>query len=141
MIEQPRRDPHTQPGAPDTDVLLAQYQLMVDTYLKYLEITLKFTLFSYAVTGGILSYCLAHPAERLMIFGPWFLLLMNLFFALCFFIAAYLVKPVFDEVRDVSVRLHLGACPEVRFLTIVLFILGVLYLLIVAGLAVLIRRF
>ena len=41
------------------DDLWKQYQLHVDLYKHYLELSLKLNAFSYAVTGAILSFYLS----------------------------------------------------------------------------------
>lgn len=124
------------PEAPDKDVLLMQYQLMTDTYIKYLDLTLKFALFSYAVTGAIVSFCLSRPAEGVIKFGLFFPILMNLFFAGTCFLGAHLIRPMFDEVDRVTTALKLEAFPEVRFLTYVLLVLGVLFVIITVALVI-----
>ena len=65
-------NPSPSPPTPDKDVLMKQYQLMVDTYTKYLDVTIKFTLFTYAVTGAILSFYLSQPAQGVMRFALLF---------------------------------------------------------------------
>jgi hypothetical protein len=58
------------PERSNEDVLMKQYQTLVDTYKTYLDLTLKFVLFSYAVTGGIVSYCLVQAQHnRIIKFG------------------------------------------------------------------------
>jgi hypothetical protein len=124
------------PTAPelDRDILMKQYQLMVDTYLKYLDITLKFTLFSYAVTGAILSYYLSKPAEGFMKYGLVFPIVVNAVFGLSCFVAANWNRSIFGELERVTLLLNLGAFPDSRFLTYVLVALGALFALITIGL-------
>ena len=125
------------PPIADKEVLLKQYELMVETYTKYLDTTLKFTFFSYAVTGAILSYYLSRPAEGIMRLGLLFPILMNIAFAVSMFVAARWNRVIGEEISRVADLLSLEAFPDADFLTYVLVILGVLYSVITLGLTVL----
>ncbi len=109
---------------------------MVDTYLKYLDITLKFVIFSYAVTGAILSYYLSHPAEGIMRFALLFPILLNGVFAFSCFVAARWNKPMIEEVERVTQLLHLKSFPDPAFLSHVLKIFGWLFIAVTASLIV-----
>src|ERR1043165_6374543 len=131
--------PITPPPAerPSDDVLMKQYQVLVDAYKTYLDLILKFILFSYAVTGGILSLFLTHRAEGIMRFGLLFPIIMNAAFALLSFLGAHRVKPLSEEVERVTNALHLLATPDIDFLAFVLRLLGILYIILTIGLVVL----
>lgn len=118
------------------DVLMKQYQLLVDAYKSYLDIVLKFTVFTYAVTGGILSFYLSQKNEGIMRFGLVFPIVMNVTFAIFGFFAARTVEPMAAEVERVTSLLKLDAFPEIRFLKFILLMLGGLYLVIAFGLVV-----
>jgi hypothetical protein len=124
------------PVSPNESVLMQQYQILVDTYKTYLDLVLKFVLFSYAVTGGIVSYCLAQRQNAVIKFGLLFPIFMNLLFAGLCFLGASRVKPLADEVERVTDELKLLATPDIQFLTWVLSLLGILFLLICFGLGV-----
>lgn len=127
------------PASPVTaneTVFLQQYQILVDTYKTYLDLILKFVLFSYAVTGGIVSYCLAQRQNAVLKFGLLFPIVMNALFAGLCFLGASRVKPLTDEVERVTDELKLLATPDIQFLTWVLSLLGALFVLICVGLGV-----
>ncbi|SRR5258706_38913 len=131
-LNDPSPTPKTEP--PDNDILMKQYQLMVDTYLKYLEITLKFVVFTYAVTGAILSYYLSHPTEGIMRFALVFPTLLNGAFAASCFVAAQWAHPIGDEIDRVCGLLHVRAYPDPAFLSYALKVFGWLYIAITLGL-------
>jgi hypothetical protein len=124
------------PAAPDKDVLMKQYQLIVDTDTKYLDLTLKFTMFGYAVTGAILSFYLSRPNEHIMKFALVFPACMNAMFSITCFLAAHWIDPLTDEVKRVVGELGLKAFPDPAFLKYVLIILAFLYVAITIGLVV-----
>jgi hypothetical protein len=116
------------------DIQMKQYQLMVDTYLKYLDITLKFVVFTYAVTGAILSFCLSRPAEGIMRFALLFPTLLNGAFAVSCFVATRWNQPIIDEMDRLIDVLDVDAYPDPRFLSYVLKIFGSLFIAITLGL-------
>jgi hypothetical protein len=125
------------PRRPNDDVLMKQYQVLVDAYKGYLDLVLKFILFSYAVTGGIVSFYLSQRHEGIMKLGLVFPIIMNAAFAKLSFLAAHRVKPLSKEVERVTVELDLLATPDIDFLAVVLVMLGRLFVLITVGLVAL----
>lgn len=76
--------PTTAPRPPmrsGDDTLMKQYQILVDAYKSYFDLILKFILFSYAVTGAILSFYLSQSRQGIMRFGLFFPMIMNALFA------------------------------------------------------------
>ena len=53
----------------DRELLWRQYQLHVDLYKHYLDMTLKFNTFYYAITGGIVSFYFSRADLPLMIWS------------------------------------------------------------------------
>jgi hypothetical protein len=59
-----RRDNHPegmiqesqQPPPSEVELLWRQYELQVELYKQYLDLVLRFNVFYYAITGGILSF-------------------------------------------------------------------------------------
>ncbi|MFS8086814.1 MAG: hypothetical protein ACMG6H_14365 [Acidobacteriota bacterium] len=115
---------------------MKQYQILVDTYKSYLDLVLKFILFSYAVTGSFLSFYLSHSREGIMRFGLVFPIIMNALFTALSFLAASRVKPLSKEVERVTNELSLQATPDIDFLATVLLLLGVLFGIITCGLVI-----
>ena len=124
------------PKRSSEDVLMKQYQILVDAYKTYLDLILKFVLFSYAVTGAIVSYCLSQRQNGIMKFGLLFPIVMNASFAVLSFLGASRVKPLSEEVERVTNELKLSATPDVQFLALVLLLLGALFVLIFVGLII-----
>lgn len=124
----------TQTAQPDPEILMKQYQLMVDTYVKYLDITLKFVVFTYAVTGAILSYYLSQPSSGFIRFALLFPILLNATFAASCFVAIRWNKPIVNEIDRVIGLLNLEAYPDAQFLSYVLAIFGSLHVAITLGL-------
>jgi hypothetical protein len=131
---QPRATPPS--TQPDKDVMMKQYQILVDTYKTYLDLILKFILFSYAVTGGILSFYLSQRNEGIIKAGLVFPVIMNSAFAALSFLAAGRVKPLSEEVERVTNALDLLATPDIDFLAFALRLLGVLFIIVACGLVV-----
>ena len=49
----------------ERDLLWKRYEIEIDLYKHYLELTVKFNVFYYAATGGILSLYFRTPAPGL----------------------------------------------------------------------------
>jgi hypothetical protein len=106
-----RNSPIPEPASfPSEEVFLKQYQILVDAYKSYLDLILKFVLFSYAVAGAIVSYCLAQRQNAVIKFGLLFPIVMNTLFAGLCFLGASRVQPLTDEVERVTNELNLKAC-------------------------------
>ena len=122
----------------DKDTLMKQYQLMVDAYLKYLDLVQKLALFNYAITGAILSFYLSQKTiEGVMRFGLVFPIIMNLTFAVFSFFASRRISPIRDEINRVVVLLSLEAFPDANFLKFILLMVGGLFTLTAICLTVL----
>jgi hypothetical protein len=50
------------PSTPSREDAWKQYQIHADLYRHYLEFTLKFNVFYYALAGAIASFCLSRPS-------------------------------------------------------------------------------
>jgi hypothetical protein len=123
-------------GGPTRHDLWRQYQIHVDLYRHYLELTLKLNIFFYAVAGAIASFCLSRPFPA----GPirYALLLPALLAiglaAVCFY-GARLNSYTRAELIRVTGALGLTTSPEVRVLSVVLCISGVLFVIAAIALA------
>lgn len=132
----------TQGPLPSADLLWKQYELHAELYQHYLELVLKFNVFYYAVTGGILSFYFSNTADvgmpryGLLLFPA----LMSMGFGGLFLYAATLVKVVRKDMSDISRALGLLVFPEVRVLAVVLRISGILFLAVAVALATIIAR-
>lgn len=117
---------------PSPDLLWKQYELHVDLYKHYLELSLKFNLFYYAVTGGILSFYFSNTSD----FGvPRYLLLvfpvlLSLGFGAFFIYAASLVKVTREEIKALGKALGFLTFPEIRVLAIILRLSGIMFIVV-----------
>ncbi len=116
--------------------LLEHYKVLMDLHKFYFELVLKFTVFHYAVTGGILSFYLSQKNEGFMKYALIFPIIMNLFFALFSFLGALRNPPLAEEVERITDVLGYEAHPDLHFLSTILYLSSILYLLIAIGLTV-----
>jgi len=123
-------------GDPTRDDLWKQYKIHVDLYRHYLELTLKFNIFYYAVAGAIASFCLSRPSPA----GPIrYALLLPALLAIglagvCFW-GSWLNLYARAELTRVVTSLGQTTWPEVQVLTVVLCISGVLFVIAAIALA------
>ena len=123
---------------PSQDILWKQYELHVNLYRDYLKLILEFNVFYYAVTGAILSFYFSNtanvgvPRYGLLVFP----LVMSTGFGAFLLWASSLVRVTRDELNRIAEALHLLVFPEVRVLTVLLVLDGLLLLLIAAGLMI-----
>jgi len=113
-----------------------QYQIHTDLYRHYLELTLKFNVFYYALAGAIASFCLSRPSPA----GPtrYAMLLpalLGLGLSVVCFYGAVLNENTRGELVRVVTTLGLTTWPEVRVLSVVLLLSGVLFVVAAAALA------
>jgi len=118
---------------PQQELLWQHYEMLVDLYKHYLDVTLKFNAFYYFITGAILSYYFAESHNPMMRWALLFPLFMSIAFALFFFYAASLHAVSRQEVRRVAQLLGLQISPDVGVLNKVLVMFGTLYLLVAGG--------
>ena len=123
-------------AVPTTEVLLAEYKVAMDLYKHYLEMTLKFNGFYYAVTGAVLSFYFSNAAN---VGVPRYILLvfpviMSLGFGGFFLWVAGLVKHTRMQVMEIVERLGFSVFPEMRVLTVILRLSGILFMVVALGL-------
>jgi|GEM_PF-1062205 len=128
------------PPIPAPEILWRQYQLHIELYEHYLDLTLKFNVFYYAVTGAILSFYVTNKSGSIGLSRQYLLLfpiLMSLGFAVFFFYGASLVGTARQEVANIAAALGLQVFPEMRVLAFTLRLTAVLLVAIAVGLLVL----
>jgi hypothetical protein len=115
--------------------LWKHYQLHADLYRHYLEFSLKFNVFYYAFAGAIASFCLSRPAPG----GPtrYALLLPALLgfglAAICFY-GAVLNGNARAEIVRIVTALGQTTWPEVRVLSVILVLSGILFIVTASAL-------
>ena len=125
------------PDPTPRDDLWRQYQLHADLYRHYLELTLKFNVFFYAVAGAIASFCLSRPSPA----GPTryallFPALLGFGLAVVSIYGAILNETARAEIIRIVTALGQTTWPEVRVLGVILVLSGVLFLVAAVALAV-----
>lgn len=102
--------------APNPDLLWRQYKLHVDLYKLYLELTLKFNIFYYAVTGAFLSFYLSRTSVNVLKYSLAFPFLMSVGSAILFLYGARLNRVTRDDIIRLGQLLGAEVWPEVRVL-------------------------
>ena len=126
-------DPH--------ELLWRQYQQNVDLFRFYMDLTVKFNVFFYAVTGAIVSYVLAnHNGSDIVQYAVILPIVMCIFFALFFVYGAVLMRVLRKDTFAIRDALGLRAAPDVGVLTVFLSGFAIMYVLIAIGCGVLICK-
>ena len=121
----------------DRELLWRQYKTHIDLYKSYLDLVIKFNVFYYAITGGILSYFFTNKAEPLMKWSLLLPFLMSLMFGGFFLFGASLAKVSREEVFSIRDALGFETAPELQVLVVLLRIFGSLCLIMAVALATL----
>jgi hypothetical protein len=122
----------TRRNEPDADLLWKQYESEIDLYKHYLELTLKFNAFYYAVTGAIVSFYFTKSDIPLVKYALLFPVLMSLAFGMLFSLAVFLNKVTREDIFKLRDMLNLKVAPEVNVLGALL-ALSAIMMLTVAG--------
>jgi hypothetical protein len=104
----------------EREILWRQYQLHIDLYKFYLDLTVKVVVFYYAVTGGILSFVFT---RRDVLIAKWAVALpciLSLALALLFLYGAKLLDVTREDVFHLRDRLGLETAPELAVLQVML---------------------
>lgn len=121
------------------ELLWNQYQQNIDLYKFYMDLTVKFNIFFYAVTGAIVSYVLAkHKSNDLIQYALILPLAMSFCFALFFSYGAYLMGILRSHTFIIRDTLNLQVAPDVGVLSILLCLFAFIFFLIFLGCLVLI---
>ena len=121
----------------DKDSLWKQYQLYVDLYKHYLDLVIKFNVFYYAVTGGILSFYFSKIDVTFIRYSLLFPILLSFGISAFFFYGASLVKVMREDIVLIGKALRLYSFPEVKILAILLYLSASLFLFVAVCLVVL----
>lgn len=122
----------------DSELLWRQYQQNVDLYKFYMDLTIKFNVFFYAVTGAIVSFALAqHNGNDLIRFSLLLPLVMSLCFAGFFVYGGILMRILKQETFAIRDALKLQAAPDVGVLSVLLYLFAFIFSLIFIGCVVL----
>ncbi len=120
------------------ELLWRQYQQNIDLYKFYMDLTVKFNVFFYAVTGAIVSYALAqHNSNAIIKYALALPFAMSLCFAGFFVYGGILMRVLKRETFAIRDALGLQAAPDVGLLSVLLYLFTFIFLLIAAGCGVL----
>jgi ABC-type multidrug transport system permease subunit len=120
------------------EILWKQYQQNVDLYKFYMELVIKFNIFYYAVTGGIISFYFANNTIPNIKYSLLLPILMSICFAGFFIYGAILMKHLRREVFEIRDKLTLTVAPDVSVLSVLLYIFSAIYIIISISLGCLI---
>ncbi len=124
-----------------SELLWRQYQQNVDLYKFYMDLTVKFNVFFYAVTGAIVSFALAqHSGNELIRFSLLLPLVMSLCFAGFFVYGGVLMRVLRRETFAIRDALKLKAAPDVGVLSVLLYLFAFVFLIIAIGCGVLLCK-
>lgn len=116
------------------ELLWRQYQQNIDLYRFYMDLTVKFNVFFYAVTGAIVSYSLAqHDSNALIKYALALPLVMSLCFAAFFVYGGVLMRILKKETFAIRDALRLQAAPDVGVLSVLLYLFAFIFLMIAIG--------
>lgn len=113
-----------------SEILWKQYQQNVDLYKFYMDLVIKFNLFYYAVTGGIVSFYFANSHIENIKYSLLLPLLISISFSGFFIYGAILMKHLRKEVFEIRDKLSFSAAPDVGVLSVLLCIFSTIYIVI-----------
>jgi hypothetical protein len=123
------------------ELLWRQYQQNIDLFKFYMELTIKFNVFHYAVSGAIISFVLANVENNELVRYALLLpLAMSFCFAVFFVYGAMLMQVLRQEVFSIRDALGLQAAPDVGVLTVLLRVFALIFLLVAVGCGVLLCK-
>ena len=112
------------------EILWRQYQQNVDLYKFYMDLVIKFNIFYYAVTGGIISFYFANSTIPNIKYSLLLPILMSICFAGFFIYGAIIMKYLRSEVFEIRDKLNLSVAPDVGVLSVLLCIFSAIYIII-----------
>lgn len=131
-----------------SELLWRQYSQNVELYKFYMDLALKFNIFYYAVTGAILSFYFAQNGDgavpvpdsniKYSLLLP---ILMSVAFAGFFIYGACLMRHLREEVFAIGDELGLAVTPDLRVLSVLLFIFSSVFIVVAVGCGYLIWQY
>lgn len=106
-----------------------------------MDLTIKFNVFFYAVTGAIISFALTeHNGNELIRYSLLLPLVMSLCFSGFFVYGGVLMRVLRQETFSIRDTLKLQAAPDVGVLSVLLYLFAFVYLLIAIGCGILLCK-
>lgn len=122
------------------EALWRQYSTNIDLYKHYLKISIEFNVFYYAITGAILSFYLKNADAPMLKWSLVLPLAMSALFAGFFVYGAILMDEIRKEVFNIRDALGFQTAPEVRVLSVLLWIFAALMLIVAIAIVVLLIK-
>ena len=119
---------------PCDELLWRQYQLQIDLYKHYMDLTLKFNAFYYAITGGIVSFYFSRSDVSILKYSLTFPIVMSLGYAAIGFYIIPLIENFRRETIKIRDDLGMVSSTEFRVLSIIIGSSATLFVIIAAGL-------
>lgn len=120
------------------EILWRQYALYADLYKFYIDIVIKYNVFHYAITGGILSFYFTRSSNVAL--AKWSLalpLVLSVGAAAVLFYGASLLNIFRDEMFCIRDELELDSAPDFQVVTVILGIFAVVQVFTAIGMTVL----
>lgn len=120
------------------DLLWKQYELHVELYKFYMELTLKMNLFFYLITGGILTFYFANGDRPFLRFSLLFPVVLAVTLGAISFYGAQLMAYIRAEVFEIRDELSLSTAPDVGVLGVILRAFGSVMFIVAIAMCVLV---
>jgi len=107
-----------------------EYNLHIDLYKYYLELSLKANLFFYAITGTIVGFYLTHPEvgyKKVSLLLP---ILLSLALGGIFIHGGILWIRVSGIIRETRRELNIKKAPDINLMTTLLIVFGFIFLVV-----------
>ena len=121
---------------PTREEVWKQLSLHVDLYRHYLDLTLKFNAFYYALTGAIVSFYLSRTQPGVLRFSLLLPIVLGYSLAVICAWGAFLNLNTRRFFIFASQQLGFGVWPEIRVLSVILWVSAVVFFLVATALTV-----
>lgn len=115
------------------DLLWKQYEQNINLFKFYMDLLVKFNVFYYAVTGGIVAYVLKNSKVALIEHALLLPVIMSLAFSVFFLYGAKLMKVIREEVFFIRDQIGFSASPDVGILSVLLVVYSVIFLAVASA--------
>lgn len=120
-----------------SELLWRRFEMHVGLYKHYLELVLKVNIAFYAICGAIVTYVLAHRGDGVAHSGLFVPLVLGLGLTTIFVFGAFALRATREEMLSIRDELELKTIPEVRVLSLLLWVSSLGFLVVSLGVAVL----
>src|SRR3982751_4408128 len=119
---------------PEREFLWRQYSLWIDLYKFHMELLLKANTFFYLITGGILTYYLAHSEQTMLRYALGLPILLGTALAATAIYGSGLVEVKRREVSRLGSMMNCGTPPDVNGLRVLLWATAIILVFVTAAL-------